>query len=153
MFDVRVSPAAFDLAAEHARLAAVGPAVGAIVSFTGQVRDHRLMLEHWPGVAERRIGQLVNDARGRWPLLGAIVVHRFGTLDVGDPIVLVLTASSHRAAAFDAASFLMDGLKTGAPFWKRSADGWVEETAADDAAAARWRQAPSAGHDGVRRSG
>lgn len=117
----------------------LGPDVGAIVSFVGQVRDHPLTLEHWPGVAERRMAELLADARERWPLLGAVLVHRFGLLAVGDPIVLVLTASSHRAAAFEAAAFLMDWLKTQAPFWKKAPDGWVEARATDDAAAARWR--------------
>ncbi len=140
MFEARVQPQCFDIAAEHVRLQRLGPQVGAIVSFTGQVRDEPLMLEHWPGAAERRMAAILAQARTRWPLLGAITIHRYGLLPVGDPIVLVLTASAHRAAAFDAASFLMDWLKTDAPFWKRDSTGWVEAKASDDAAAARWRQ-------------
>jgi len=108
MFEVRVQEAAFDLGAEHARLAALGPAVGAVVSFVGQVRDHSLRLEHYPGMAERQLAAVLQEARARWPLLGAILVHRFGVLPVGTPIVLVLSASGHREAAFSSAEFLMD---------------------------------------------
>jgi len=138
LFEARVQAHSFELALEHKRLAALGPDVGAVVSFTGQVRDHGLELEHYPGMAERQMQAVLADARERWPLIGAIVVHRFGRLEVGEPIVLVLTASSHRAAAFSAAEFLMDWLKTRAPFWKRAGDAWVEAKAGDDAAAARW---------------
>lgn len=138
LFEARVQPEGFDLALEYERLSALGPDVGAVVSFTGQVRDHELELEHYPGMAERQMQAVLADARERWPLLGGIVVHRFGRLEVGEPIVLVLTASSHRAAAFSAAEFLMDWLKTRAPFWKRAGDGWVAAKAGDDAAAARW---------------
>lgn len=138
MFIARVQAAPFDVGAEQARLAALGPSVGAIVSFTGQVRDTALELEHYPAMAERQLHELVNDARRRWPLLGATIVHRFGRLDVGAPIVLVLVASSHRRDAFEAASFLMDWLKTSAPFWKKAPDGWVEARASDGEAAARW---------------
>lgn len=142
MFEVRVQAEPFDLAREHARLAALAPRVGAIVTFTGQVRDAPLELEHWPGMAERQMEALLAEARARWPLLGAIVVHRFGPLAAGDPIVLVATASAHRSAAFDAAQYLMDWLKTRAPFWKRQADGrWVEARASDEAAATRWETA------------
>ena len=122
----------------QARLSALGPDVGAIVSFTGQVRDGPLLLEHYPGMAEREMAALLESARQRWPLLGAIIVHRHGALAVGDPIVLVLTASSHRQAAFEAASYLMDWLKTRAPFWKKEADGWVAARDSDEEAAARW---------------
>lgn len=140
MFEARVQAEPFDLASEHARLAGLGPDVGAVVSFVGQVRDHELTLEYWPGAAERRIMALLDDARRRWPIRGGIVVHRHGVLDVGAPIVLVLTASSHRAAAFAAASFLMDWLKTEAPFWKKSPAGWVEASGDDIQAAVRWKQ-------------
>lgn len=140
MFEARVQAQPFDLEAEHARLSGLGPDVGAVVSFVGQVRDHALRLEHWPGVAEQRMAALLEEARDRWPLKGAIVVHRHGALDVGAPIVLVLTASSHREAAFQAAEFLMDWLKTDAPFWKKAPDGWVEAVARDDAAAKRWER-------------
>ncbi len=138
VFEARVQRHAFDLAVEHGRLAALGPEVGAIVSFTGQVRDHGLELEHYPGMAERQMQAVMAEARTRWDLLGAIAVHRHGLLEVGAPIVLVVTASRHRAAAFAAAEFLMDWLKTRAPFWKKAGDGWVEAAAGDDAAAARW---------------
>ena len=138
IFESRVQAEAFDLGAEHARLAALGPAVGAVVSFVGQVRDSALLLEHYPGMAERQMAAVLQEARARWPLLGAILVHRFGVLEVGAPIVLVLTASSHREAAFSSAEFLMDWLKTRAPFWKQAGGDWVDAKAGDDAAAARW---------------
>jgi molybdopterin synthase catalytic subunit len=142
MFEARVQPQAFDLGAEHARLSALGPDVGAVVAFTGQVRDAPLELEHWPEMAGRQMRDLLGRARARWPLLGAIIVHRFGLLEVGAPIVLVATAAAHRAPAFAAAEYLMDWLKTSAPFWKRQADGhWVEARASDTAAATRWEQA------------
>jgi molybdopterin synthase catalytic subunit len=138
MFEVRVQTAPFDLAEEHARLSGLGPDVGAIVSFVGQVRDHPLVLEHYAGMAERQMQAVLDEARARWPLLGGIVVHRHGALAVAAPIVLVLTASGHRAAAFQAAEFLMDWLKTRAPFWKRAGGGWVDAKADDEAAARRW---------------
>jgi molybdopterin synthase catalytic subunit len=138
LFEARVQAQAFDLATEQARLSALGPEVGAIVSFTGQVRGEVLELEHYPGMAERELQALLDGARGRWPLLGAIIVHRHGRLEVGAPIVLVLTASSHRRAAFEAADYLMDWLKTRAPFWKKEAGGWVGARDSDEEAAARW---------------
>lgn len=138
LFEVRVQAGPFDIGAEQARLSALGPDVGAIVSFTGQVRDAPLELEHYPGMAEREITALLEHARARWPLLGAIIVHRYGLLATGEPIVLVLTASSHRQAAFEAANFLMDWLKTRAPFWKKDAGGWVDARDSDETAAARW---------------
>lgn len=125
---------------EHARLAALGPGVGAIVAFTGQVRDEPLFLDHYPAMAERQLRALVAEARQRWPLLGTIVVHRFGALEVGAPIVLVATAAAHRAPAFESAAFLMDWLKTRAPFWKRAAAGWVAARSEDEMAAERWQQ-------------
>ncbi len=139
MFRVNIQAEPFDLADEHRQLSSLGPDVGAVVSFVGQVRDDVLELEHYPAMARTRLEAVLADARARWPLLGATVIHRFGRLEVGAPIVLVLTASSHRQAAFEAAQFLMDWLKTRAPFWKRGADGWVEAKVSDDAAAARWR--------------
>lgn len=139
MFLARVQAEPFDLMAEHARLQALGPDVGAVVSFMGQVRDETLTLEHYPAMAQSQMYELLAEAKARWSLHGATIIHRFGTLQVGDPIVLVLTASQHRDAAFDAARFLMDWLKTRAPFWKKAADGWVEAKGSDDEAAARWR--------------
>lgn len=138
MFSVSIQAEPFDLQVEHFKLSTLGPNVGAVVSFVGLVRDEPLELEHYPTMAERQMRNLLADARTRWPLLGATLVHRFGRLDVGAPIVLVLTASSHRQAAFEAAEFLMDWLKTRAPFWKKATDGWVDAKAADDAAARRW---------------
>lgn len=136
----------FDIAAEVAALKHATN-VGAIVTFTGVVRGDdgiaSLALEHYPGMTEREIARHVDEARTRWPLAGVTVIHRIGTLASGDNIVLVVTASSHRQAAFEAAEFLMDYLKTRAPFWKQETRGgqtaWVEAKPADDAAAERWR--------------
>jgi molybdopterin synthase catalytic subunit len=138
MFRVNIQAEPFDLSEEHWALSTLGPDVGAIVSFVGQVRDEALVLEHYPAMALRQMEAVLADARARWPLKGATLIHRHGRLEIGAPIVLVLTASSHRQAAFEAAEFLMDWLKTRAPFWKKGADGWVEAKATDDAAAARW---------------
>ena len=139
MIDVRVQAEAFDLGVEVAALTAGRIDIGAVVTFTGLVRDVALTLEHYPGMTEAQLLAVAAEAAARWPLLGGTVIHRFGTLAPGDPIVLVAVASSHRAAAFEAADFLMDWLKTRAPFWKHEAGaGWVEAKASDDAAAARW---------------
>lgn len=138
MFTIKILAEEFNLSAEHAALSAIGPSVGAIVSFTGQVRDTPLELEHYPAMAERELQALLASARARWPLIGATIIHRYGKLLVGDQIVLVLTASSHRQAAFEAAEYLMDWLKTKAPFWKKAPDGWVEAKSSDDEATARW---------------
>ncbi|WP_426218589.1 molybdenum cofactor biosynthesis protein MoaE [Methylobacterium sp. NFXW15] len=147
---VSIQSEPFDLAQEVARLeAGLAGRAGAVVTFSGLCRDEAgrlaaLELEHYAGMAEAEIGRVVEDAFARWPLLAARVIHRHGLVRPGDGIVLVVTASGHRIAAFEAASFLMDYLKTRAPFWKREhlADGttgrWVEATAADDAAADRW---------------
>src|SRR5436305_115448 len=136
----------FDFAAEIAALSQATN-VGAIVTFTGMVRGDdgitSMTLEHYPGMTEREIARHVEEARVRWPLAGVSVIHRIGTLKPGDNIVLVVTASSHRRAAFEAAEFLMDYLKTRAPFWKKEARGdktvWVEAKATDSTAAERWR--------------
>lgn len=123
--------------------------IGAVVTFTGICRVDEdgeaiaaLTLEHYPGMAETEIARHVDEAISRWPLLGVTVIHRFGRMVPGEPIVLVVTASSHRQGAFAAAEFLMDYLKTRAPFWKQveKPDGksWVEAKASDDAAAERW---------------
>ncbi|MEJ8572203.1 molybdenum cofactor biosynthesis protein MoaE [Microbaculum marinum] len=149
LVDVRVQPGPFDLPAESARLSAL-PDVGAVVTFTGICRSdggrlEALELEHYPGMAEEEIGRVAGEAAARWPIAGAIAVHRYGRIAAGEDIVLVATASAHRGAAFAAAEFLMDWMKTRAPFWKREIfkDGtvgpWVEARAADDAAADRWR--------------
>jgi len=149
MASIRVQEAPFDLAAESAALAAGRHDVGGIASFVGLCRADdglaALTLEHYPGMTERAIGAIAAEAERRWPLTGCTVVHRVGRLPPGEPIVLVLTASAHRTAALESCAFLIDWLKTRAPFWKREefADGrerWVEAKAADDAAAARWDQ-------------
>lgn len=138
MIAVRVQAAPFDTGAELAALAAGRTDIGALVSFTGLVRDVPLELEHYPAMTAKALAAIAADAEARWPLLGGLVVHRFGALAPADPIVLVAVAARHRGDAFAAAEFLIDWLKTRAPFWKREAGGWVEARAADDAAAARW---------------
>lgn len=145
---VRVQEAPFDLAAESALLTAGREDVGAIASFIGLCRADdglaAMTLEHWPAVTQTAIATIAAEAMERWPLTGCTVVHRHGRMLPGDPIVLVLAASGHRQAALEAVAFLMDWLKTKAPFWKREefADGsdrWVAAKAEDEAAAARWR--------------
>ncbi|QMW24278.1 molybdenum cofactor biosynthesis protein MoaE [Sandaracinobacteroides saxicola] len=138
MITIRVQPGPFDLATETTALTAGRTDIGAIVSFTGLVRDHPLTLEHYPAMTEKALHRIANEATARWPLHGLTIIHRFGPLLPADPIVLVLTASAHRAAAFESAMFLMDWLKTCAPFWKKSPEGWVEAKTDDDAAAQRW---------------
>lgn len=146
---IRIQDADFNIADEIARLSEGRTDVGAVVSFTGICRGSEggeeiaaLTLEHYPGMAEAEIRRHAEDALSRWPLQGLTIIHRFGRITPGQNIVLVVTASSHRQAAFEAAEFLMDYLKTSAPFWKReeSAEGtaWVEARAHDDLAAARW---------------
>lgn len=147
MARIAVQEASFDLTAESAALAAGRTDVGAIASFVGLCRADdglgALVLEHYPAMTERAIAKIVAQAEARWPLTGCTVIHRVGRLEPGAPIVLVLTASSHRAAALESCAFLIDWLKTKAPFWKREefAEGgarWVEAKAGDDAAADRW---------------
>jgi molybdopterin synthase catalytic subunit len=155
---IRLQREAFDAASEAATLTRDRTDVGAVVAFTGVCRADEngqpiaaLHLEHYPDMAEAEIGRHVEAARQRWPLLGVTVVHRYGRIVPGEAIVLVVTASSHRQAAFAAAEFLMDYLKTRAPFWKqveksggKSADRiWVEAKASDDTAAERWKGAPA----------
>lgn len=146
---IRVQAEDFDAAAESARLTEGRHDVGAVVTFTGLCRDEggqlaALELEHYPGMAEAEIGRIATQAAARWPLTGLTVIHRFGRIAPGENIVLVVAASSHRQAAFEAANFLMDFLKTRAPFWKKEhlKDGsegeWVEAKDADDTAAGRW---------------
>lgn len=136
---MRVQAEAFDLGVEAAALTVGRTDVGAVVTFIGLVRDVALTLEHYPGMTQRQLRAVADEAAARWPLLGGMVIHRHGMLAPGEPIVLVAVAAAHRAAAFEAASFLMDWLKTRAPFWKHEAGaGWVEAKASDDAAAARW---------------
>src|ERR1043166_3296486 len=142
---VRLQREDFDVGAEIALLSAGRTDVGAVASFTGICRGDgiaAMTLEHYPGMAEAEIERHVEGGQTRWPLLGVTVIHRYGRLVPGDNIVLVATASQHREAAFAAAEFLMDYLKTGAPFWKKEeragGDGWLEARASDAASAARW---------------
>ena len=146
---IRLQESDFDAAAEAAALSRGRTDVGAVVTFTGICRGGEgadaiaaMTLEHYPGMAEDEIACHVAQAEARWALKGVTVIHRYGRLVPGDNIVLVVTASSHRQAAFEAAEFLMDYLKTSAPFWKReeSAQGtsWIEARDHDDVAAARW---------------
>lgn len=146
---IRIQAEDFDIASEVAALSEGRADCGAIVSFTGLCRDEggrlqALELEHYPGMAEAEVGRVVEEARGRWPLTGLTVIHRYGKIRPGQNIVLVVTASAHRRAAFEAAEFLMDYLKTRAPFWKRehlkdgTAGGWVEAKDEDDTALERW---------------
>ena len=146
---VRLQREEFDAAAEAAALTRGRTDIGALVTFTGICRGAEsgepiaaLTLEHYPGMAEAEIARHVEEAKARWPLMGVTVIHRYGRIAPGENIVLVVTASSHREAAFAAAEFLMDYLKTRAPFWKqvesKSGKTWVEAKDADDAAAARW---------------
>lgn len=141
MIATSVQAEPFDAAAVTAALTAGRTDIGALVTFTGLVRDTQLTLEHYPAMTERQLAAIAAEAWARWSLLGGTVIHRHGTLAPGDPIVLVAIASAHRAAAFEAAEFLMDWLKTRAPFWKHEAGaGWVAAKASDDRAAARWNQ-------------
>lgn len=148
---VRVQREDFDTAAELENLSRGNPRIGAVVTFTGLVRDfaegetvRRMTLEHYPGMTEKQLNAIVREAETRWPLDGCLVIHRYGPLGPGDRIVLVITASAHREAAFEACAFLVDWLKTKAPFWKleeqESGRRWVEAKDSDDAAAARWRR-------------
>jgi molybdopterin synthase catalytic subunit len=148
---VRLQREDFDAAAEAAALTRGRTDVGAVVTFTGVCRGGEtaaMTLEHYPGMAEAEIARHVEEAQARWPLIGVSVIHRYGRLEPGDNIVLVVTASAHREAAFAAAEFLMDYLKTKAPFWKREEQAggggaqWVEARESDDLAAERWRKPP-----------
>jgi molybdopterin synthase catalytic subunit len=148
---IRLQREDFDAAAEAATLTRGRTDIGAVVTFTGICRGAEsgdpikaLTLEHYPGMAEAEIARHVEEANTRWPLLGVTVIHRYGRMQPGENIVLVVTASSHREAAFAAAEFLMDYLKTRAPFWKQvesaSGNAWVDAKDADDTAADRWNR-------------
>ena len=155
MTEIRVQQEAFDPGLEINRFCARNPTSGGVATFIGQMRDFRgpsrdagetvtaMTLDHYPGMAEKQLGDLVAEARKRWPLDDVLVIHRFGPLVPGDAIVLVATATAHRGDAFASAEFLMDWLKTQAPFWKKevTTDGatWVEARAADEAQAAKWK--------------
>jgi molybdopterin synthase catalytic subunit len=144
----RVQQNDFDVAAEVAALTAGWTDIGAIVTFVGRVRGGEggvaaMVLEYYPGMTEAELSRIEAEAHSRWPLQASLIVHRVGELRPGDNIVLVVTASAHRQAAFEAAGFLMDYLKTRAPFWKKETDAsgdavWVEARESDDSAARRW---------------
>lgn len=147
---VRIQTADFDAGAEIAALRRGNPKIGAVASFVGVVRDVNdggavveMTLEHYPGMTERAIEEIVAQARARWKVLDARVIHRVGALRPTDQIVLVAVASSHRGDAFAACEFIMDFLKTRAPFWKKEETGgtarWVEARDSDELAAERWR--------------
>ena len=148
---VRVQRDDFDVGAEIARVSKEGSDVGGVASFVGIVRGGEgagaigaMTLEHYPGMTEKELARIEAEALSRWPISASLIVHRYGRLEPGDNIVLVVTASRHREAAFEACEFLVDWLKTKAPFWKNeeAASGarWVEARDADDAAAARWEK-------------
>ena len=147
---VRIQTGDFDVGAEIAALRRGDPKVGAVASFVGVVRDvnegdavAEMTLEHYPGMTEKAIDEIIDQARSRWKVLDALVIHRVGKLKPTDQIVLVVITSAHRGDAFAACEFIMDYLKTRAPFWKKEQSGggarWVEARASDDIAAERWR--------------
>jgi molybdopterin synthase catalytic subunit len=146
---IRVQREDFDVGAELEALSRGKTDIGGITSFVGLVRDiaggkriDAMTLEHYPGMTERQLGDIEAEARRRWPLADVLIIHRYGRLEPGDRIVLVATASAHRDAAFESCHFLIDWLKTKAPFWKLEetpeGERWVDAQASDDAAARRW---------------
>lgn len=150
--DIRVQQQDFDLAQEYAALRSDSVNPGAIVVFAGLVREvlagelsdsQALTLEHYPGMTENALQSIAEQAAARWPLQGIVIIHRVGTLLPGDQIVLVASSSAHRGAAFESAQFMMDYLKTSAPFWKKQLTGedshWVQSRESDYQAAARWQ--------------
>jgi len=147
---IRLQEAPFDVGVELAALTRGRSDIGAVASFQGLVRDvagdqtiTAMTLEHYPGMTERKLAEIEAEANARWPLQASLIVHRYGRMLPGEPIVLVATASPHRTAALEACAFLIDWLKTKAPFWKleetAAESHWVEARAADDAAAASWK--------------
>jgi len=152
---VRVQKDSFDAALEAAALTQRRSDIGAVVTFTGLCRDEggalaALEIEHYPGMAEAEINRVAQEAASRWQLKGIVAIHRYGLIRPGEPIVLAVTASTHRTEAFTAAAFLMDYLKTEAPFWKKqhlanqASGDWVEAKAEDFAAADKWRACTAA---------
>lgn len=144
---IRIQTEPFDPGAELTAFSRGLEATGAVVSFTGVVRDENgtlasMEIEHYPGMTERAIGTILDEARKRWALTGALVIHRHGPLSPGEPIMMVATASAHRADAFAAADFLMDYLKSRAPFWKKETGAggtsWVAAKNEDEDALSRW---------------
>ena len=148
---IRVQREDFDVGAELDSLTRNRHGIGGVVTFLGVVRDSggvtAMTLEHYPGMTEKQLAAIEIEARRRWPLEDVLIVHRYGRLTAGERIVLVVTASSHRQAAFEAAEFLVDWLKTKAPFWKleetREGAHWVEARTSDDSAAERWKEPQS----------
>lgn len=147
MLDIRIASAPFKAGPELDRFTAAVTGAGAVVSFTGIVRDvaaglSAMEIEHYPGMTERAVTAMAETACDRWGLSGALVIHRYGHLEAGAPIMMVATAARHRVAAFEAAEFLMDYLKSRAPFWKKeltqAGAKWVAATDADEAALERW---------------
>jgi molybdopterin synthase catalytic subunit len=148
---IKVQREDFDIGAELAQLTGGNTKVGGLASFVGLVRDlagqdtvSAMTLEHYPGMTERRLAEIEAEARSRWPLESVLIIHRYGKLEPGDRIVLVATASAHRQAALESCAFLIDWLKTKAPFWKleEGAKGaaWVEAKESDDRAAEKWKR-------------
>jgi molybdopterin synthase catalytic subunit len=139
---VSVQKEPFSIESEIASISC-NPAIGAVASFVGQVREVAMTLEHYPGMTEKAIAKILEEARSRWQVIDCTVVHRYGELQPADQIVLVAVASAHRGDAFAACEFIMDYLKTQAPFWKKErragGDAWVEARASDDQAAERWK--------------
>jgi molybdopterin synthase catalytic subunit len=153
---IRVQLEDFDTGAELALLSAGNHAVGGVAAFVGLVRDMAggeeltaMTLEHYPAMTEKALADIEAEAKRRWPLEASLIIHRHGTLEIGERIVLVATAAAHRRAAFEACQFLVDWLKTKAPFWKReeTRDGhrWIDAHSADDAQAARWERGKAEG--------
>lgn len=147
---IRVQQEDFEIGQEIDALTSGDTGIGGICTFTGTVRDMggdsevtAMTLEHYPGMTEKALGDIESEACKRWPLSASLIIHRYGRLEPGERIVLVITASAHREAAFEACQFLMDWLKTKAPFWKKEEAGdsvqWVESRDSDDAAAERWK--------------
>jgi molybdopterin synthase catalytic subunit len=154
---IKVQQENFDIAAELAALTAGNHGIGGVVSFVGLVRElvrvgdrdaalRAMTLEHYPAMTEKKLAEIEAEANDRWPLDASLIVHRYGRLEPGEQIVLVACAAAHRQPAFDACNFLMDWLKTEAPFWKLeetdAGEEWVDSRASDDSAAARWQIKP-----------
>lgn len=148
---IRVQAEDFDVGAEYAAMTRGRSSIGGVTMFVGLVRDiaggeavSAMTLEHYPGMTEKQLAAIEAEARGRWPLDDVLIVHRYGRLEPGEQIVLVMTASAHRDAAFESCRFLIDWLKTKAPFWKLEAtpegERWVEAKESDDEAASRWER-------------
>ena len=148
---IKVQEAPFDVGQEYTLLKAARTDIGAVAMFVGSVRDmsggetvSSMTIEHYPGMTEKALADIETEARSRWPIADCLVIHRYGVLAAGEDIVLVITTSAHREAAFAACEFLMDWLKTKAPFWKLEEGGgqarWVDAKASDEAAAQKWKK-------------